>query len=130
MDEKKIESISNKSKVGGDVFIPLKDSLPSGLNMDSISKKENRKDIDLDLILDIPVNITVEFGRKRIMVKDLLDLDEGSVIELNKLAGEPMDVLVNNKLIAKGEAVVVNEKFGIRLLDIASPNKRIEPLKG
>ena len=86
-------------------------------------------DRNLDLILDIPLKVTVELGRTRMPVSDLLNLGQGSVIELNKLAGEPLEVLVNDKLIAKGEAVVVNEKFGIRLLDIISPKERVEQLK-
>src|SRR5688572_19394720 len=73
---------------------------------------------NLDLILDIPLKVTVELGRTKMIVHDLLALGQGSVIELNKLAGEPMEVLVNDKLVARGEAVVVNEKFGVRLTDI------------
>lgn len=87
------------------------------------------KDRNLDLILDIPLKLTVELGRTKMPVSDLLNLTQGSVIELAKLAGEPMEVLVNDKLIARGEAVVVNEKFGVRLTDIISPSERIEQLK-
>jgi len=82
----------------------------------------------LDLILDIPLRVSVELGRTRMLVNDLLQLGQGSVIELNKLAGEPLEVLVNDKLVARGEVVVVNEKFGIRLTDIISPIERIEKL--
>jgi flagellar motor switch protein FliN len=82
----------------------------------------------LDLILDIPLRVSVELGRTRMLVNDLLQLGQGSVIELNKLAGEPLEVLVNEKLVARGEVVVVNEKFGIRLTDIISPIERIEKL--
>src|SRR5437868_4250985 len=84
---------------------------------------------NLDLILDIPLKVTVELGRTKMIVNDLLALGQGSVIELNKLAGEPMEVLVNDKLVARGEAVVVNEKFGVRLTDIISPMERIQQLK-
>jgi len=84
---------------------------------------------NLDLILDIPLKVTVELGRTKMVVHDLLALGQGSVIELNKLAGEPMEVLVNDKLVARGEAVVVNEKFGVRLTDIISPMERIQQLK-
>ncbi|MCB0393634.1 MAG: flagellar motor switch protein FliN [Bdellovibrionales bacterium] len=84
---------------------------------------------NLELILDIPLRVTVELGRTRMLVRDLLNLGQGSVIELSKLAGEPMEILVNDKLIARGEAVVVNEKFGVRLTDIISPTERIEQLK-
>ncbi len=87
------------------------------------------KDRNLNLILDIPLKVTVELGRTKMPVSELLNLTQGSVIELMKLAGEPMEVLVNEKLIARGEAVVVNEKFGVRLTDIISPTERIEQLK-
>ena len=93
--------------------------------------KENQKDGELDtknlnFILDIPLQLTVELGRTKILVKDVLQLNQGAVVELTKLAGEPLDVFVNSKLVARGEAVVVNEKFGIRLVDIVSPNERVE----
>lgn len=83
---------------------------------------------DLDLILDIPVTLTVELGRTKIPIKHILQLAQGSVIELDALAGEPMDVLVNGCLIAQGEVVVVNEKFGIRLTDIVTPSERMRRL--
>jgi flagellar motor switch protein FliN len=83
---------------------------------------------NLDLILDIPLKVTVELGRTKMVVNELLNLGQGSVIELSKLAGEPLEVLVNNKLVARGEAVVVNEKFGIRLTDIISQTERVEQL--
>jgi flagellar motor switch protein FliN/FliY len=84
---------------------------------------------NLDFILDIPLKVTVELGRTSVVIKDLLQLGQGSVLELDKLAGEPLEILVNGKLVAKGEVVVVNEKFGIRLTDIISPIERIETLK-
>src|SRR6185312_7054640 len=84
---------------------------------------------NLSLIMDIPLRVAVELGRTKMVVNDLLNLGQGSVIELNKLAGEPMEVLVNDKLVARGEAVVVNEKFGVRLTDIISPTERVEQLK-
>lgn len=84
---------------------------------------------NLSLILDIPLRVAVELGRTKMVVNDLLNLGQGSVIELSKLAGEPMEVLVNDKLVARGEAVVVNEKFGVRLTDIISPSERVEQLK-
>lgn len=83
----------------------------------------------LDFILDIPLKVTVELGRSRMAIREVLELHQGSVIELSKLAGEPLEVLVNDKLVARGEVVVVNEKFGIRLTDIISPVERIEQLK-
>jgi flagellar motor switch protein FliN/FliY len=88
----------------------------------------NEQTGDIDLILDIPVSLTVELGRTRIPIKHILQLAQGSVIELDALAGEPMDVLVNGCLIAQGEVVVVNEKFGIRLTDIVTPSERVRRL--
>ena len=83
----------------------------------------------LDFILDIPLRVSVELGRTKILIRDLLQLGQGSVLELSKFAGEPLEMLVNDKLIARGEVVVVNEKFGLRLTDIISPVERIEQLK-
>ena len=84
---------------------------------------------NLDMILDIPVNMTVELGRTKIAIRNLLQLAQGSVVELDGLAGEPMDVLVNGCLIAQGEVVVVNDKFGIRLTDIITPSERLRRLQ-
>jgi len=84
---------------------------------------------DIDFLLDIPLEITVELGRTKMLIKEILQLGQSSVVELEKLAGEPMEIFVNNKLIAKGDVVVVNEKFGVRLTDIMSPAERIRQLK-
>ncbi len=84
---------------------------------------------DIDFLLDIPVEITVQLGTSRMLIKELLQLGQGSVVELDKLAGEPMEILANNRLIARGEVVVVNEKFGVRLTDIISPSERLTRLK-
>jgi flagellar motor switch protein FliN len=89
------------------------------------AKEETR---NLDLILDIPLTVTVELGRTKMLINDLLQLNQGSVVELTKLVGEPLEVLVNQKLVARGEVVVVNEKFGIRLTDIVSPLERVQSL--
>lgn len=83
---------------------------------------------ELDFILDIPLEVTVEMGRTRMLINDLLQIGQGSVIELNRLAGEPLDILINSKLIARGEVVVVGEKFGIRITDIVSPLERVKRL--
>jgi flagellar motor switch protein FliN/FliY len=83
---------------------------------------------DIDMILDIPVQLTVELGRTKIPIRHILQLAQGSVVELDGLAGEPMDVLVNGCLIAQGEVVVVNEKFGIRLTDVVTPSERLRKL--
>ncbi len=86
-------------------------------------------DVKLDVILDIPVTIAMEIGRTQLSIRNLLQLNQGSVVELDRLAGEPMDVLVNGTLVAHGEVVVVNEKFGIRLTDVISPADRIKNLR-
>lgn len=83
---------------------------------------------DLDFILDIPLDLSVELGRTKMLVNDLLQLGQGSIVELNKIAGEPLEIFINRKLVARGEVVVVNEKFGIRLTDIVSPIERVKSL--
>jgi len=83
---------------------------------------------DLDFILDIPLELSVELGRSKMLVNDLLQLGQGSIVELNKLAGEPLEIYINHKLVARGEVVVVNEKFGVRLTDIISPMERVRTL--
>ena len=92
----------------------------------SDDQKEIPQVKNLDFIMDIPLQLTVELGRTKLLVRDVLQLNQGSVVELTKLAGEPLDVFVNSKLVARGEAVVVNDKFSIRLLDIVSPNERVD----
>ncbi len=91
--------------------------------------QDNGGSPNLGMIMDIPLKLTAELGRTKIIVSELLNLGQGSVLELNKLAGEPMEIYVNDKLIAKGEAVVVNDKFGVRLTDVISPKERVEQLK-
>ena len=86
-------------------------------------------EVKLDVVLDIPVTIAMEIGRTKISIRNLLQLNQGSIVELDRLAGEPMDVMVNGTLVAHGEVVVVNEKFGIRLTDVISPADRIKNLK-
>lgn len=83
---------------------------------------------DLEFILDIPLDVSAELGRTKLLINELLQLGQGSVVELNKLAGEPLEIYVNGKLVARGEAVVINEKFGIRLTDIISPIERVKQL--
>jgi flagellar motor switch protein FliN/FliY len=96
---------------------------------DAEGKSKPDRDIDLDMVLDIPVTISMEIGRTQINIRNLLQLSQGSVVELDRLAGEPMDVLVNDTLIAHGEVVVVNDKFGIRLTDVISADERIKKLR-
>jgi len=90
--------------------------------------EESGEPASLDLILDLPLAVTVELGRSKMLINDLLQLGQGSVIELTKLVGDPLEVLVNNKLVARGEVVVVNEKFGVRLTDIVTPMERVKSL--
>lgn len=124
--------------MGDDTLDNLADQLvaeAAGMATEAPAKKaaatedSSHKDRNLNLILDIPLKVSVELGRTKMPVSELLNLTQGSVIELNKLAGEPMEVYVNDKLIARGEAVVVNEKFGVRLTDIISPAERVEQLR-
>ncbi|MEJ2092943.1 MAG: flagellar motor switch protein FliN [Syntrophobacterales bacterium] len=108
---------------------PTSESLdPVSESINSAPPEKKEKAANMELLLDIPLEITAELGRTRMIINDLLQLGQGSVIELNKLAGEPLEILVNQKLIARGEVVVVNEKFGIRLTDIISPLERIKQL--
>lgn len=87
---------------------------------------QNRR---LELLLDVPLQVSVELGRARMTIQDLLSLTQGHVVELDKVAGEPLDILVNDRLVARGEAVVVNDKFGVRITDIVSPAERLARLR-
>lgn len=104
------------------------DAIDDRLDNEATSPASSGKSANLDLILDIPLTVTVELGRSKMLINDLLQLGQGSVIELTKLAGEPLEVLVNQKLVARGEVVVVNEKFGVRLTNIVSPMERVQSL--
>ncbi|MEC7181818.1 MAG: flagellar motor switch protein FliN [Bdellovibrionota bacterium] len=118
-EEKRKEEEVKRIKVG-----ELADDFKAG--DDALNKLKIQ---NLDFILDIPLKVTVELGRATVLIKDILQLGQGSVLELNKLAGEPLEILVNGKLVAKGEVVVVNEKFGVRIKEIISPIERIETIK-
>ena len=98
------------------------------LGEDIEGKSEEQEARELDFILDIPLELSVELGKTKMLVNDLLQLGQGSIIELNKLAGEPLEVYINRKLIARGEVVVVNEKFGVRLTDVITPIDRVKSL--
>ena len=115
------EPLEESKDVGGD------EVGPGGMG-DVVCEKEKVDDSKLDLILDIPLTLTVELGRSKMLINDLLQLGEGSVIELTKLVGEPLEVLINSKLVARGEVVVVNEKFGVRLTSIVTPIERVRSL--
>ena len=115
---------------------PMESSTPSdalgaeNVALDNLqSSSGSGEDLNLDVILDIPVTISMEIGSTKINIRNLLQLNQGSVVELDRMAGEPLDVVVNGTLIAHGEVVVVNEKFGIRLTDIISPAERVKKLK-
>ncbi len=95
---------------------------------DTGTHRDGDDEINLDVILDVPVTVSMEIGHTKMNIRNLLQLNQGSVVELDRLAGEPLDVLVNGTLIAHGEVVVVNEKFGIRLTDIISPSERVRKL--
>ncbi|TDX30978.1 flagellar motor switch protein FliN/FliY [Modicisalibacter xianhensis] len=115
--ELQVEVASSQATAAGDqVFKPLDSSASSGTMR------------DLEMIMDIPVKLTVELGRTRITIKQLLELAQGSVIELDGLAGEPMDILINGYLIAQGEVVVVDDKYGIRITEIITPSERVQKL--
>jgi len=104
-----------------------KASTDSPTEKEQVSEDEGMQNIDI--VLDIPVTLSMELGRTRISIRELLKLKSGSVVELPKMADEPMDVLVNGTLVARGEAVVVEDKFGIRLTDVVSPMERVKKLK-
>ena len=128
MDEKKEETAQEPEETAQEAVEQKEEVQPAGLT----DLKDEKKDLnarDIEFLLDIPVDITVELGMKKMLIKDLLQLGHGSVVELNKLAGEPMDIYANNRLIARGEAVVVNEKFAVRLTDVISPTDRLSQLK-
>jgi flagellar motor switch protein FliN/FliY len=114
-----LEAVSSGSK---QITTPIFEQFTGGAQKTGIHN-------DIDMILDIPVQLTVELGRTKIAIKNLLQLAQGSVVELDGIAGEPMDVLVNGCLIAQGEVVVVNDKFGIRLTDIITPSERLRKIK-
>lgn len=124
MDENTENNVTEMNPDQKDAITSLADQIKTGDEALNKLKVQN-----LDFILDIPLKVSVELGRAQVVIKDLLQLGQGSVLELDKLAGEPLEVLVNGKLVARGEVVVVNEKFGIRLTDIISPLERIETLK-
>jgi len=116
--EKRQEYLSSKSQVAD-----FKD-----LTQEAKSPRSEQTRRDLDFVLDIPLEVSAELGRTRLLINELLQLGQGSVVELNKLAGEPLEIYVNGKLVARGEAVVINEKFGVRLTDIISPIERVKQL--
>ena len=119
--KQEFESLEESKDVDGDEVGPE--------DLDGVVCEEEKVDANkLGLILDIPLTVTFELGRSKMLINDLLQLGEGSVIELTKLVGEPLEVLINSKLVARGEVVVVNEKFGVRLTTIVAPTERVRSL--
>ena len=113
----------------GDVQSSESDDIEKAKLQDLKDNPTGNSDVSMEVLLDIPVTISMEIGRTKINIRNLLQLNQGSVVELDRLAGEPLDVIVNGTLIAHGEVVVVNEKFGIRLTDVISPAERVKKLK-
>ena len=112
----------------GETAVEEKEEVVDEEGIAETAGEESGEPASLDLILDIPLAVTVELGRSKMLINDLLQLGQGSVIELTKLVGDPLEVLVNDKLVARGEVVVVNEKFGVRLTDIVTPMERVKSL--
>lgn len=134
-DEKGTEGAESSGEDGGDAWADAlseqaeTEAAPLQEMTETSTFSSQEGDVNLDMILDIPVDISMEIGRTKISIRNLLQLTQGSVVELDRLAGEPLDVMVNGTLIAHGEVVVVNEKFGIRLTDVISATERIKRLK-
>ena len=122
-----VEPAEGENVGEGEAAVEEKDETTEGEG-DETTDKEDGESANLDLILDIPLSVSVELGRSKMLINDLLQLGQGSVIELTKLVGDPLEVLVNDKLVARGEVVVVNEKFGVRLTDIVTPMERVKSL--
>ena len=137
VEKKEVEKKEDEEIGWGDVQEEMKASTKpvekkevSNVSFDEIKKGETKKtSLDIDFILDLPLSVTVELGKTKMMISELLQLGQGSVVELTKFAGEPMEVFVNNRLIARGEVVVVNEKFGVRLTNVVSHAERLDRLK-
>ncbi len=135
-EQAKAESGENQEAEAGGEEDPWGDALKEQLGSDDVdpgdsyvsSDQLDENHVDLDMVLDIPVTISLEIGRTTITIRNLLSYTQGSVIELDRLAGEPLDILVNGTLIAHGEVVVVNDKFGVRLTDVISPQERLKKL--
>jgi len=123
------EELEATRKVDSMMELPKTEVTAAGFEELHPTHDESQGNLDINFILDIPLTLSVELGRSRMLISELLQLGQGSVLELTKLAGEPMDIFVNQRLIARGEVVVVNEKFGVRLTDIVSPAERVNRLR-
>lgn len=129
-DQKQLNPGNSDNLAGGSVSQSEDQNRAPSINSggNSLKTSDSPSDADLDFILDIPLEITVELGRTKMLINDLLKLGQGSVIELPKPAGDTLEILANNRLIAKGDVVVVNEKYGIRLTEVITPVERVEKL--
>jgi flagellar motor switch protein FliN/FliY len=125
-EQRNVWNTENNEKVGSSTGEASKNR---GEFKATVNSADDESSVNMDFLLDISLNVTVELGRAKILINDLLKLGQGSVIELSKLAGESLDILANQKPIARGEVVVVNDKYGVRLTEIISPMERIERLK-
>jgi flagellar motor switch protein FliN/FliY len=105
------------------------EAMMAGASVPAVEDSASGRDVSLDVILDVPVTLSLEVGRTRLPIRSLLQLNQGSVVELERASGDPLDVFVNGTLVAHGEVVVINDKFGIRLIDVISPAERIRKLK-
>jgi flagellar motor switch protein FliN/FliY len=128
-EEHKQATGSNEVQAGSDQQAAAKQKPETQKGPSKTGRTDNRMTGNMDFLLDIPLEISVELGRTKILINELLKLGQGSVIELSKLAGETLEILANQKLVARGEVVVVNEKYGVRLTEIISPSERIERLQ-
>lgn len=128
MNEGALEEVEGSAKPSEPPSAPAPEAPAAQFNDLSHEQGVTGNSANLDFILEIPLEISVELGRSRMQIKDLLQLGQGSVVELNKMAGEPADIYVNQKLLAKGEVVVMNEKFGVKLTEIISPADRVKSL--
>lgn len=128
-EQAEVEATASGDAIAATAAAPATDVQAAPLDNLQDESSLNGDEVNLDVILDIPVTIAMEIGRTTISIRNLLQLNQGSVVELDRLAGEPMDVLVNGTLVAHGEVVVVNEKFGIRLTDVISATERLKKLR-
>jgi flagellar motor switch protein FliN/FliY len=127
-EEQKQATMSNEGQAGSDKQT-AKQKTETPKSPQKTDATDSKLTGNMDFLLDIPLEISVELGRTKILINELLKLGQGSVIELSKLAGETLEILANQKLVARGEVVVVNEKYGVRLTEIISPSERIERLQ-
>jgi flagellar motor switch protein FliN/FliY len=123
------ESVTTPEAASSAADLAAAEGMLAGSATPAIADLASARDVNLEVILDVPVTLSLEVGRTRLPIRSLLQLNQGSVVELERASGEPLDVFVNGTLVAHGEVVVVNDKFGIRLIDVVSPAERIRKLK-